>query len=410
MSSTRRSTRSSAAAAAAAQAPAQGSAPVASKSRAGTAKKKGTKPAADETSSAAGAPADNAVQQQIEALQLLVRQQAEAQARLQAELLAARSAPSPKQPASSSQQQQQRGLNASAAAASASTAARKEPRLSDLADYDGTAGEKLDTWLDSLQRCADYYEMGHANAVRFAVAHLRETAYDWWRTLGSDAQAAVHAGGVVAFATALRARFQPVTTERVAREKLDKLAQGNRHVNEYIADFNKLRARIPSMSEADALYAFERGLRFEVAMELRKQRIDTLRAATDLAAHIGGVAGGQQGKSSLNQLDLHDGNGAPLDVDRITKAVLNAMHAREDSGSKTQMHQGYTQERQRGGRRGGVRGGRGGRSFGQRGPPEVPGVSEHVVRQRLDAQQCVRCGKDGHRSPGCPNAISALGN
>jgi hypothetical protein len=355
-----------------------------------------------EPSAAAVVPATDSadVHKELDALKLLVRQQAEAQAHLQAQLAARASSSAASSP------QQHTVASAAAAAYAASAPRKKEPRLSDLADYDGAAGEKLDTWLDSLQRCADYYEQSNAEAVRFAVAHLRETAYAWWRTLDSDAQTAVHAGGITTFALALRARFQPITTERVARQQLDKLVQGSRHINEYIADFNKLRARIPSMSEADALYAFERGLRSEVAMELRKQKIATLRAATELAAHIGGVADAPSTPSRLNQMNLHDGDGASLD-DRITKAVLNAMHARDGGGPQMQ-HRGYTQERQRGGR-GGARGGRGGR-LGHGGPPVVPGVPEHVVRQRLDARQCVRCGEGGHHSPACPNAISASGN
>ena len=110
-------------------------------------------------------------------------------------------------------------------------------------------------------------------------------------------------------------------------------------------------------------------------------------------------------------MEIDDGAGS-LD-ERISKAVLNAMHARDTSGlgAKTQTHMGYTQQRdsQRGGR-GGSRGGRGGRGgFGQRRPPAIPGVPEHVVRQRLDAQQCMRCGEEGHRALACPNAISAQG-
>jgi len=352
--------------------------------------------------------ADSAVQQELDALKLLVRQQAEAQAHLQAQLsLASSSAVAPGPSSQASQQHTSTPAPAAAHTPAAAASRKKEPRLSDLADYDGAAADKLDTWLDSLQRCADYYEQSSAEAVRFAVAHLRDTAYAWWRTLDSDAQAAIHAGGVATFASALRARFQPITTERVARQQLDKLTQGNRHINEYIADFNKLRTRIPSMSEADALYAFERGLRPEVAMELRKQKITTLREATDLATHIGGVASGSHASSSrLHQMDASHGDDASLD-ERISRAVLNAMHARDGGAAQTQ-HRGYTQERERGGR-GGARGGRGGR-FSQRVPPVVPGVPEQVVRARLQAQQCVRCGGEGHRSTGCPNAISALGN
>jgi len=239
--------------------------------------------------------------------------------------------------------------------------------------------------------------------------------------MSSSAQDAI--SSTDALAAALRARFQPVTAARTAREQLDKLTQGSRGVNEYIAEFQRLRTQLPGMAEDDALHAFERGLRRELAVELRKQGITKRQEAIARAARVGGLmqsSATQPGRSSLNQLDTEDSNGAAaasLD-DRIAKAVLNAMAARDSGGlgAKTQTHRGYAQERERnalpagtagrGGARGGGRGGR----FAPRGPPVVPGVPEHVVRRRWDAQQCLRCGEGGHNSHACPNAISASGN
>jgi hypothetical protein len=164
-----------------------------------------------------------------------------------------------------------------------------------------------------------------------------------------------------------------------------------------------------SLGQENALFAFERGLRRELAVELRKQGVASLQDAIAMAARVGGLmqsSAGQQGRPSLNQMDIDDGDGAQPPKE-IWQALLNAMHARDNGGgsAKGHMHRGYTQERERNA----GRGGRGSRSSGF-GPPVVPGVPEQVVRQRLDAQQCVRCGGDGHRSTGCPNAISASGN
>ena len=203
----------------------------------------------------------------------------------------------------------------------------------------------------------------------------------------------------------------------VAREQLLALQQGGRHVNDYIADFQRLHTQLPSMAEEDALHLFERGLRRDLAEKLRVQGVSNLQDAIAMAARVGGLlqapATSQGRTAAVNQMDIDDGEGASLD-ERIQKAVLNAMSAHGNSGmgAKTQTQRGYAQERQQGdggAPRGGFSGGRGGR-FGQRGPPVVPGVPEAVVRRRLDAKQCVRCGKDGHRSPACPNAISASGN
>jgi hypothetical protein len=221
--------------------------------------------------------------------------------------------------------------------------------------------------------------------------------------------------GVGSLAAALRARFQPITAAHTARVQLDKLQQGSRSINDYIADFQRLRTRLPTMAEDDALHAFKRGLRSDIASELRKQRVATLEDAISLASHVGSEAAPAAGRSSLHQMDISDGDGSQPPKE-IWQALLNAMQAQgsNDVGAKMQMQRGYSQEReQRGngrGGRGGQSGGRGGR-FGMRsGPPVVPGVPESVVRERWHAQQCLRCGQGGHNSHACPNAISASGN
>jgi hypothetical protein len=385
------------------------------------------------------APGDNAaLQRQVAELALLVKQQAQRaeeqqqHARQQQSLiehLRASPAHSPQSSAHASPQrspqQQSRSVAAAAAAAAPVAAterdaqqsrfARKEPRATDLQEYDGASGSKLDDWLKQLAMAARLYHLNAREAVDFAGSRLRGAALDWWLALSADELIAI--ADKEALAAALRARFQPVTAARTAREQLDKLQQGSRGVNEYIADFQRLTTQIgmASLGQENALHAFERGLRRELAVELRKQGITTLQEAIALAARVGSLmqsGAAQPGRSSLNQMDIDDGDGTAVSLDdRIAKAVLNAMHARDGGGmgAKTQTHRGYTQERSGSAGRGGARTGRGGR-FTPRGPPPVPGVPEQVVQRRWDAKQCLRCGEGGHNSHACPNAISASGN
>jgi hypothetical protein len=281
---------------------------------------------------------------------------------------------------------------------------KREPRLSDLSEYDGATGAKLDDWLAELRRCVRYYQLSGADAVEFAVVRLRGSADTWWASLDGAVQAAVNS--VDALAAALRARFQPVTTARVAREKLHALQQGARHIDEYIAEFNRLHAQVPNMSEPDASAQFVRGLRRELATKLEDDDWENmpLAALVAKAARIGGraAAAAASSRAVVNQMDLDDGDGAAPDVDRITRAVLNALQAQGGDmagiGAKTQTHRGYLSGR--GGAKGG-RGDRGGRTFA------VPGVPAAVVEQRRAAGQCFRCGNSEHRSMECPNAVSA---
>jgi len=380
------------------------------------------------TEQSGGAPPQDsaAMQKRLDEMSQLIQQQAQEAEKQRALIAQLRASPahSPQSsanpsPQPSPQQQSRRGpataavaeAAAAAAAAAQSRFAKKEPRATDLREYDGAAGDKLDAWLEELQLARMLFELNEREATRFAVSRMRGAALQWWLAMSSEETAAN--GTVQALAASLRARFQPITAAHTAREQLDKLAQGSRSVNEYIADFQRLRTRLPNMAEEDALHAFERGLRRDLAEKLRVQGVQTLQAAIVMAARVGSIMQAAAPKSSLHQMDVDEGDSSAGRLDRI-EAALNAMHARDTSGmgAKTQTHHGYTQQRdaQRGGR-GSFRGGRGrgGRGFGQRGPPEVPGVSEQVVRQRMDAQQCVRCGQEGHRSPACPNSISGSG-
>jgi hypothetical protein len=380
-----------------------------------------------------GAAADSAaLQRQVAELALLVKQQAQRaeeqqqHARQQQSLIEQLRAspahslqlsahPSPQR----SPQQEPHRIAAAAAAAvvpaaeSVSRFARKEPRAQDLQEYHGAAGAKLDDWLDELGSAVELYELTEREAVAFATSRLRDAARLWWNALGSEGKRAIV--GVALLAAALRARFQPITAAHTARVQLDKLQQGSRSINDYIADFQRLRTRLPNMAEDDALHAFKRGLRTDIASELRKQRVATLEDAISLASHVASEAAPAAGRSSLHQMDINDGDGSQPPKE-IWQALLNAMQAQNGGnsiGAKTQTHRGYTQEREQSGGAGrGGRGGRGGRvgRFAPRGPPPVPGVPEQVVQRRWDAKQCLRCGEGGHNSHACPNAISASGN
>ena len=363
-----------------------------------------------------GAAPDNAaLQRQVAELALLVKQQAQRaeeqqqRERRQEQLIEQLRATPAHSPQSSVQaspqhspQQEPRSINAAAAQ---SRFARKEPRAQDLQEYHGAAGAKLDDWLDELGAAVELYELTEREAVAFATSRLRDAARLWWNALGSEGKRAI--AGVAPLAAALRTRFQPITAAHTARVQLDKLVQGTRSINEYIADFQRLRTRLPSMAEEDALHAFKRGLRGDIAGELRKQRVASLADAISLASHVGSEAAPAAGRSSLHQMDVDDDDSGARRLDRI-EAALNAMAARDTSGmgAKTQTHQGYTQQRdaQRGGRGGGRWGGRGGRGGGyQRPVPVAPGVPEHVMRQRQESKACYRCGEQGHNTLMCPN-------
>ena len=376
------------------------------------------------------APADNAsLQRQVAELAQLVKQQAQraeedqqrAQQQSLIEQLRASPAHSPQLSVHASPQrsphQESRSIDAAAAAQPApqSRFARKEPRAQDLREYDGASGAKLDEWRDELALASMLYELNTREAVTFAVSRLRGTALRWWLDELNGAERAAISDSA-ALVSALRGRFQHATAAYTARQQLDKLQQGSRGVNEFIADFQRIVAQIglPSLGEENALFAFERGLRPNLAEKLREHGVKTLREAIAMAARVGSLqqsAAQSHGRSAVaNQMGVDDGDGSSSRLERI-EAALNAMAARDNSGmgAKTQTQRGYQQERGRGGGRGGFQGSRGGR-FGGRpamGTPTIPGVPASVVEQRRAANQCYRCGSGEHQGRQCPNATSA---
>jgi len=298
---------------------------------------------------------------------------------------------------------------------SSSRFAKKEPRASDLREFDGSADE-LDRWVNELGSVIGLFRLTADETVQFAVSRLRDAAWYWWTDLGADGQSMIT--NADALTSGLRARFQPITTAKVARSQLDQLRQGQRHINEYISEFQRLRARVPRMTDDEAVHVFERGLRSDIAAELRKSDVGTVAAAIALAARIGGLTpastpstSNPHNRPAASANQMYDAN----DMQQMVRtAVLQAMQAQQSSGDigpSTNVLSGNSSVNgggrfQRGGRRGG--GGFNNRPTARQ-LPVVPGVSPEIVQQRWDAKQCLRCGSLEHRAISCPNAIVAYG-
>lgn len=170
------------------------------------------------------------------------------------------------------------------------------------------------------------------------------------------------------------------------------------------------------------------GLRRDLAEKLRIEGVTTLQAAIALAARVGpgglttasSSSSSYAGRGSANQMQMDHDDGAVADLEeRVTRAVLNAMHAQGGNssglGAKTQTQRGYAQvlernERSAGGPRGSRNGGAQGRAGQGSAPrlPTIPNVRDpaDVVERRKVAGQCFRCGAADHSFRACPNAAS----
>lgn len=281
-------------------------------------------------------------------------------------------------------------------AAPTSRFARKEPRTQDLPEYNGAPGAKLDTWLSELNVLTRLFDLNDYEAVSFGSSRFRDAARQWWDALEESGAAAAIADRA-ALARALRERFQPVTSERLAREQMRALRQGSKPVSDYIAEFQRLRALLPDMSEKDALFSFETGLKEHLQLKLREVGCKSLLEAINLAARVGGLTetSSSRAAASAHQLEAADGRDSEGLEERVARSVLNAL-SDQGIGAKTQTHRGYKRDRLGDKRAGGGRPER--RSY------RIPGVSDELREQRRAANQCFRCGSADHAQLECPNA------
>jgi hypothetical protein len=287
------------------------------------------------------------------------------------------------------------------------------PRIPPPPPFDGRAA-KLDSWLLDLEGQYDFYAMGQdAERLRLATGFLAGAARDWWVHTDAAARPTSWAN----FVASLRKEFQPVTSAETARAKILALSQGKASVNEYIAAFRRLLIAVPDMAESDRLFQFTRGLRPQIAMQLRMQGVATVDAAITAATRIGS-AGELAGLSAFGHL-----GGAPMELDSIEEwsqtsdASDTSSHSSRVSKLEENMQEmlAYMREQRTGGSSSSSRGGlapRGGSSSANhrlRGLPRIPHLSPNEVKEYMDAGKCFGCGSKEHQSRQCPKRKEGAG-
>jgi hypothetical protein len=283
-----------------------------------------------------------------------------------------------------------------------------QPRLASPPAYDGKSAD-LDEWFSVLDQQFEWYGMTlDEERIKFAAVHFRGSARDWWQNL-TAAHRAQHSWGTLQ--TALRHRFQPVTTAELARAKLIGLAQGRHSVHEYVASYRRLMISLPAMEEGDRLFAFLRGLKPTIAAQLRVRSVATVDDAIEMAVRVGslsdyailaagtgGIGSPQQGSTPM-ELDAllsdpadepdsapADGGGPVTRAELI--AALNAIAQQRIPSRYQGGVSGQGAPRQRG-------------SAG-RGLPRIPHLSPDQVKEYMDAGKCFGCGSTAHQSRACP--------
>ena len=272
-------------------------------------------------------------------------------------------------------------------------------------------------WLIALER---WFAAAHIDAtdeetrLEIAASSLRDAAQAWWAAKIADGTAAgLNAWAL--FGAAMRQQFMPLNVEVWAlreREALIAAASKSRSNNvlDYTAKFEEIDQLLPHESALSRVVAYSRGLPETYAVKCGERNFATLAAATaamtalwhakESARHPTASVSHTEAAEQPHDADASSSMGpsSPQRVDpiidlRAQVAQLTAMMSERFQAP--------------GRNRGGGRGGGGGRSRQREGAPRArsrtPGLSDELVRVRIAAGECIKCGQKGHYKYECTN-------
>jgi hypothetical protein len=262
-------------------------------------------------------------------------------------------------------------------------------RLPPPPSFDGKASA-LDDWEKRMKVQMAWYQDLRANEsskVLFAAATLTGPALDWYAALTTTP------ASFDDLLALLRQRFQPILASLTARVQLDGLKQGKRPVQDYVSDFVRLIAYVPTMSQDDRTHRFLAGLSPALQDKVVQAAPTTLDDACLHAIRAEGRAGLMSaaftGSSSAMDLSNTELSGES-DVDAAAPAGLGAL-LQQLVGTQTALLERLNAV-----------------EHGMRGRNHQPSqrfdmsslsgsLSQEQIRDRLDRRACFDCGQVGHR-------------
>lgn len=171
----------------------------------------------------------------------------------------------------------------------------QRPKAPQPEKFTGKRPGDLDRFILEMDKAIRYYGMEATQAsqetVEWVAQYLCEDADVWWASLFRE-QVSVTDGVTVSarslitswpeFQAKLRERFRPLPVSFAARAALDRVKQ-HTSVLRYNHEFTTLVAQIEDMSNEDKVYAYQRGLKDHLRLEVFRQQPKTLEEAMKIA-------------------------------------------------------------------------------------------------------------------------------
>jgi hypothetical protein len=302
-------------------------------------------------------------------------------------------------------------LAQAAAATEAAIAQRQRTAAGPAPLFHGKANSiEAHRWLLALEQ---WFGSAHVAAadektrLEVATAALRDSAQAWWATKRADGTA-IALVTWAAFAEAIRKQFMPVDIERWATRERDTLVSAsarNKDVLAYTAAFGELDMLLPGEREMTRVMAYERGLPMDYSVKCAERRFDTLAEATAaMTALWHAKQGARHTTAALSNTEAAEppqAAGAPSPASSSSPAAADQV---SDLRAQVAQLTAMMAERFSGRGRGGRSGGRSQQREGQpRARSRTPGLSVELVRARIRAGQCIKCGQEGHYKQECSN-------
>ena len=162
--------------------------------------------------------------------------------------------------------------------------------------------------------------------IPFVASFLTDHAVTWWRHIYME-QERLNPSALWRwndFNTRIREQFRPITSEQAGRDRLHNLRQTTSAAN-YINAFQTTVINIPTMSEADRLDKFLRGLKSDIHERVAIQQPETLAEACHMANTIDTIR--YYTRSQPNQFlpsSVPRNSGTiPMEVDAIRRTTLS---------------------------------------------------------------------------------------